>query len=227
MLIGLNRRFIFIANLKSASSAIEQTLKPLSEISLNDSAFGKHLPLAEIEQLFSWLFDLLPLENFLVFGVVRHPVDFMLSLYNSHAHENFRLTLPHLYTGGMSFDRFLEQWCEENSGQLAPQHSRFIAANGAIGANFIISYDRLASGLPYIATLIRAPELLALPRINVSERRLSRRGLTHRQIAWISRRFADDERFIRLYCDRPLTPAERRTWRVSGASAASERQSAA
>jgi hypothetical protein len=218
MLIGLNRKFIFIANLKSASSAIEQTLKPLSEIVLSDSPFDKHIPFSMIEDTFEWVFQVIPRRDFLIFGVMRDPIDVMLSLYNSHTHVSFRIVFPRLYTGGMNFDRFLEQWCRENSNQLVPQHTRFLDRNGAIAANYIIAYDQLGKGLRYISSCIEAPALLKLPAVNVSKRRLRRDDLTKSQCDWIARQFAEDDRFLAEFCNRPLTRADQQAWQATPAA---------
>jgi hypothetical protein len=212
MLIGLSKKFIFIANLKAASSAIEQALKPSAEIAFIEAQSDKHIPFLEIERRFGWIFDTVPREKFMIFGVMRDPVDFVISLYNSHTHISFRIVFPHLYTGGMSFERFLDKWCIENSGELVPQYTRFVDENGAIGANFIIGYDRLLDGLRYIAASIGAPQLLTLPKVNVSNRRVRRCDLTHRQLTRISERFAEDERFLAGFCNRLLTRADQEAW---------------
>jgi hypothetical protein len=218
MLIGLDRKFIFIANLKTASSAIEQTLKPLSEISITEAPFDKHMPFSSIEYLFSWTFDVIPRQQFMIFGVMRNPVDFVLSLYNSHTHKSFRIVFPHIYTGGMNFDRFLAEWCEKNREQLVPQYTRFLDRNGAIAANFVIAYDQLPKGLRHVASCIGAPQLLRMPMVNVSNRRLRRGDLTKQQFAWISQHFADDERFLARFANRLLTPADQASWQPAPAA---------
>ena len=71
MLISLSKRFIFVANLKTASTAIEQALSPYSEISLNRAEWGKHSSLANIQAQFAWIFDIVKFEDFVIFGVIR------------------------------------------------------------------------------------------------------------------------------------------------------------
>jgi hypothetical protein len=213
MLIGLNRRFIFIANLKTASSAIEQVLKPICEIAIADAPFGKHLPFFEIETRFPWIFDYIPRKEFFIFGVMRDPVDFVLSLYNSHASNGFRILHPWLYTGAMKFDEFVTTWCRENQDQMAPQYLRFLDRDGHIAPDLIISYNNLGGGLNYVARRIGAPGLRSLPTINASNPRLSRDGLTPRQRDWIDATFADDQHFLERFCDRLLTPSEQEVWR--------------
>jgi hypothetical protein len=214
MLIGLTRRFIFIANMKTASTAIEQALRPVSEIVISEAPFDRHVSFATIEHRFRWIFEQIPRDQFTIFGIMRDPIDFLVSLYNSHTHRSFRIVYPHLYTGNLSFDQFLAKWCEQNADQLASQHSRFIDNNGAIAANYIVSYGRLKKGLRHIASRIDAPELLNLPMVNVSNHRIHRHHLTMRQRGWISERFAVDQQFIQTFCDRPLNAADSKEWRL-------------
>ena len=42
MLLSLAHKFLFVANVKTASSSIEATLAPLAEIAIGETRFGKH-----------------------------------------------------------------------------------------------------------------------------------------------------------------------------------------
>jgi hypothetical protein len=211
MVIGLSRGFIFIANLKSASTAIEVALRPLAEIVFMEPMHLKHLPFSEIQDKFSWIFQMIPQQDFLIFAVMRDPIDFMISLYNSHTKDDFKNS-PDVYTGDMNFDEFLSTWCAIFYDQTAPQYTRLLDCNGDIAANFIISYNRLREGLQYVASRIGAPVLCPLAPANVSPHRFSRDDLTRSQLAWISQHFEDDRRFMKQFCDRLLTPADQRSW---------------
>jgi hypothetical protein len=212
MLIGLKRKFVFVANLKTASSAIEAVLRPLSEIAITDSQFGKHLTFADIERRFSWVFEHIPRQELFVFGIMRDPVDFIVSLYNSHANADFKFMHPHLYTGAMDFDQFISRWCDDNRDQIGPQYLKFLDRDGGIAPDLIISYRRLAKGLDYVASRIDAPALRTMPTINVSQGFLSRYRLSRQQRAWIADTYAGDRRFIERFCDHLLTAEERGDW---------------
>jgi hypothetical protein len=204
MLISLTRKFIFIANLKTASTAIEAVLRPFSEIALVESRFGKHMPYQLIEQRFGWVFEVVNRQDFLIFGVMRDPVGLVISLYNSHRDRKFKDS-QRLYTGDMDFDEFLDKWAEKNKDQMRPQLTRFLAADGKIGANYIISYENLTDGLEYVAGVFGTAGLRQPPRSNVSEAQINRNTLTRGQLAWISERFGEDQRFMARYCDRRLS----------------------
>jgi hypothetical protein len=97
MLISLDYKFIFVANLKSASTSIENALRPFCEIALIESRFEKHAPLSEIERRFSWIGDIIPWSDLFKVGVIRDPIDFIISIYNSHADPKFSNDPP-IYT---------------------------------------------------------------------------------------------------------------------------------
>jgi glycosyltransferase involved in cell wall biosynthesis len=208
MLISLSRKFIFIANLKTASTSIEAALRPMADIALAQSQFGKHIPFREIERRFSWVFNILDHEEFFIFGIIRDPADFVISIYNSHSHKKFADN-PKLFTGGMDFAQFFQEWTKRNPDQLVPQYTRFLTQDGKIGANYIISYSRLEEGLEYVANNLGVPALRELRRLNVSEQRVSRTGLSQEHLTWISRHFERDYAFMERFGDRFLGAEER------------------
>jgi len=203
MLIGLREKFIFIATQKTASTAIETALAPRAEIRLTDSQFGKHMTVSQMMQNMPWLFNETKLEQFFIFGVIRDPLEFTLSLFNSHLHPGFR-NMPHVYTGGMRFSDFLEHWVPRNLPQIVPQHSRFLDDEGRIGANYIITYARLQEGLRAVAQQIGGRPFPRLKKLNFSPAGIDRRDLRPTEIAWVEQHFAHDYRFIARYCDRHL-----------------------
>jgi hypothetical protein len=203
LLISIKQKFVFIANLKTASTSIETTLKPFSDIALTKSEEGKHMPFRVIEERFGRIFHDVGRQKFLIFGVMRNSVDFVLSLYNSHTDDRFKNNSC-LYTGGLDFDQFLAEWTKNNPDQIQPQCIRFLDRQGKIGADYIISYQKLVDGLGYVASVIDVPDLLKLHSENVSRQRLRRSDLSEKQLAWIAHRFKEDEQFAAQFCDRRL-----------------------
>lgn len=206
MLISLDYKFIFVANLKTASTSIETALRPYADIALVESQFEKHAPLAEIERRFCWVFDLIPRDQLLIFGVVRDPVDYVLSIYNSHADPKFADS-PNLSTRGLGFNEFRARWAEENVDQLLPQYARFVGRDGSLGLNYAISYGSLPEEFRVVTDRlgIRAE----LDRVNVSEPYLRRQELTTGDLDWIETRFPEDRHLLSHYTHRFLTAEER------------------
>jgi hypothetical protein len=195
MLLSLNRKFLFIANLKTASTSIERVLAPHCELRLTQANHGKHMSFVEISERFRWLLGCTNIEDLFIFGVIRDPVDFVLSLYNSHKRDQFKDN-ARLFTGNMSFDDFIAQWVPKNADQLKNQHVRFVGSEGRLITNLLISYDKLQEGLEIVANRIGAPDLLKLPQANTSPEGLARGDLTKEQVDWINARFRRDREFI-------------------------------
>jgi SAM-dependent methyltransferase len=204
MLISLSNKFVFIAGLKAASTAIETALKSSAQLALIEARFGKHQPFREIDVRFGWMLRQIDPGELLVFGVMRDPVDYMISLYNSHTAPRFKEN-PDLYTAGMDFDRFLGEWTVRNHDQVEQQYRRFVDHKDRIAANYIISYDQLDEGLRFVSQRIGVEGLVPLGRENESNGPLDRSSLTGEQSGWIEAHFAQDREILSGYCNRLLT----------------------
>ena len=188
MLLSLSHRFIFIANLKAASSAIEVALGPKAEVRISETRFGKHDSLSVISQKFAWVKRYAPYEEFFVFAVLRDPVDFLLSLYNSHHKPGFD-GKPHS-TKGMSFDVFLDDWCVR-SWQARPQHLRFVDEHSRFKLRHLIRLDNLDEEFAQVCTRLGLGKT-QLGRRNLSPAILRREDLSPGQIARVRERYAED-----------------------------------
>jgi hypothetical protein len=218
MLISISHRFVFVATLKTASTAIETKLRPHAEITINQSQFGKHLTISEIADRFARLFEEASLSEFFVFAVMRDPVDFILSMYNSHCHPDFA-TDPDLFTGNRSFSEFLEEWMASNAEQVRPQHERLLRKNGQIGVDYVISYENLRQGLETVAQWIGIGPIKDLPVENKSFGKLRRGDLRKEHLDWIQRTYRQDMTFREQFCDRLLDPSKQmRLWRCPALS---------
>lgn len=175
MLISLKHRFIFVANLKTASSSIEICLRRFCEVAIPQTGFGKHSTFAEIEERFPWVFRYVRRENFFVFGVLRDPVDYVLSIYNSHTKTDF-IGQRH-YTGDVPFGAFYEDWKARQSWQLHPQITRFIDSKGNFALDYLLDYNALADQWPYFCRLLDVPHV-ALERYNASPEGIDRLDLS-------------------------------------------------
>jgi hypothetical protein len=203
MLLSLNKKFLFIANLKTASTSIERVLAPFCELRLTQANHGKHQSFVEIAERFRWLLGCTNVEDLFIFGVIRDPVDYVLSLYNSHKRDQFKNNAK-LYTGDMDFEQFVAQWVPKNADQLKNQYLRFVSAEGRLVANLLISYDKLEAGLEIVANKIGAPDLLTLPKANASPSGTTRNDLTKEQVDWIESRFRRDREFLERHANKPI-----------------------
>ena len=208
MLISLNYKFIFVANIKTASNSIEKVLSPYSDICLTETRFEKHATLAEIERRFSWLFGLIKREEFFIFSVIRDPVDLVVSLYSSHTAPQFAGD-PGLYTGELQFSEFRSSWAARNAEQLRPQAYRFLNQQGELDLDYIISYRNLIDGFRVIGERLGILTDLE-EQVNVSPKCIARADLRDDDLDWIENHFFLDRAILETLCDRPLTLEDRK-----------------
>jgi hypothetical protein len=187
MLISIRHNFVFIANLKTASTSIEAVLRPFSDITNTYTATGKHDGYQDIARKFSWLFEKRPLAGFCIFGVVRHPVDYVLSVYNSHAKAAF--DGKPASTRNIPFDKY---WYEghDTKWQLTAQSARFLDADGKVAADYVIDFATVSA--EFRALLLRMKVKGDLGHLNESPSVVTRRDLSATTIRSIEDAFAAD-----------------------------------
>jgi hypothetical protein len=193
MLLSLSHKFIFVANVKTASTSIEATLGGFAEVRIKKTEFGKHNPLTQISRKFGWVKRYVPYNEFFVFGVIRDPVDHLLSLYNAHSRDVLRgSAVP---TRGMDFEAFRDVWCKDN-WQAELQSPRFIDRNGHFQISHLIAYDRLHDEFEKICDRLGLGGKV-LKQLNVSPDNLTRADLTPAQIERVERDYAQDYELLR------------------------------
>ncbi|CAI8296400.1 MAG: Uncharacterised protein [Hyphomonas sp. TMED17] len=83
MLISISKRFLFIANSKTASTSLSKALRPYAEIERQGSPDRKHVSMGAVLDHYKFLFELPPFapDTFFRFGVIRDPLDWIHSWY--------------------------------------------------------------------------------------------------------------------------------------------------
>jgi hypothetical protein len=165
MLISLSKKFIFVANMKTASTSIEKCLRPYCEICMDRSEWGKHISVGHAELRFARVFEWIPRFEFFAFGAIREPVDWLVSLYQSHRGSQFRGT-P-LDTSDMSFEQFLDLWVAANPDQTIPQVTTLLDTRHELAVDFIIRHEKLVEDFAAVCALLDIPRF-DLPHENPS-----------------------------------------------------------
>jgi len=169
------RRFVFVSNTKSAStSVITSSLAAHAQIQLLST--GKHMGLSEVCARFDFLFDETPLEDFLTFGIIRDPVEWVVSWFNFRSRPQLadpKHPLHANFTGDLTFAQFWDQL--RDGSELRPQSTKFFADQDT-PIDVLIRFDRLAEDLAVVAGA------LGLKRIQLGHRNRStvRRFEVHR-----------------------------------------------
>ncbi len=169
MLIGVKKKFVFVANTKAASTSIEKALMPHAEIHHAGTPARKHVPLRQAPALYPEVFrgkEGKPvLAKFFIFGVMRDPIDWLGSWFRYRKGNKVDSPLP----ADMSFEAFWERrdWnIAKPNGVRFLQRHLFCADDGRVLADVIIPYERLGAMFGEICDCldIESP----LPRENVS-----------------------------------------------------------
>ncbi|MFM7273927.1 MAG: hypothetical protein ACKO4A_08730, partial [Gammaproteobacteria bacterium] len=181
MLIGVARRFVFVANTKTASTSIEAALGEVAEIARQGSAARKHVSWSRVREEYGFLFDqpgFAP-ESFFRFGVLREPVDWVRSWYN---YRLGRGDLP-------SATRFEALWDAGDWVKRKDQLSHFVDADGECLFDLLRPQGAVDEALPRICRMLgfRLPEV---PRKNVSRHSLRREEIPEGLAARINAHFA-------------------------------------
>jgi hypothetical protein len=146
MLIGVKKRFVFIANSKTASTSIEHSLVGQAEIQRGGGPQRKHIYLRDALPEYDFLFgrDGYGIESFFTFGVMRDPVSWIQSWYRYRCGNKVESPLP----AGMSFGEFwaLNDWNRTMLQGVPRLQSYFFTDKaGASIVDYIIPYSQLAN----------------------------------------------------------------------------------
>ena len=168
MLISVEKRFIFVANTKTASTSIEHVLTPHAEIRRIGTPARKHTSLAKAMQSYAFMFDQpdhAP-ESYFKFGVMRDPIDWIGSWFRYRKGNKVESPLP----ADMSFADFwnLRDWNIErpNGGGKNLQRDMFCAPDGTLLADVVIPYHKLNDVFGEICQALNVEQ--PLQRRNVS-----------------------------------------------------------
>ena len=195
MLISVKKRFVFIANSKSASTSIEAALGRHAEIHHGGSPARKHIGWREVRKEYAFLFDNKKYDpgTFLRFGVVRQPVDWVLSWFNYRRVNEGSDAPPTL-----GFERF---WNDGDWVQNKQQRGRFLDDDGVCRFDLIIPMEALERALPELLAAMQINHR-HLPRKNQSPVALSRPEISPALIDRINEHYRDDLAFYSDWRDR-------------------------
>lgn len=151
MLIGVRKRFVFVANSKTASTAIEQALINHAEIHRGGAPQRKHIAMAEALKEYHFLFGqprFAP-DSFFRFGVLRDPVDWITSWFRYRRGNKVDRPLPR----EMSFAEFWRRgdWNRFRAdGSPRLQGRAFTDADGRPIVDCILPHEALDRMFPQI-----------------------------------------------------------------------------
>lgn len=189
MLIGVKKRFIFIANSKTASTSIESALIPYAEINRSGSPKRKHISWRETRKEYNFLFRIPSYkpQDFFKFGVVREPVEWVISWYNYRYMNNKLLnSLPK----NMPFEQF---WNSNDWIKRKCQKDSFSNNSGICRFDLIIPHEKVTQAFPIVVQHLKLGKKVALPHKNKSViKKVTRNSLDPELISKINTHYQQD-----------------------------------
>ena len=173
MLLSFDRRFLFVANTKTASTSIESVLRPHAQIVRAGTPARKHMPLVRALEEYRPALAAAGLDaaGVVKFGVMRDPLDWIVSWFRYRRGNEVESPLP----PGMDFAGFWARadWnIRRQDGSRYLQRDMFCDADGRVLADIIIPYPGIDAVFGRICERLGLPREAPLPRENRS--RLSR-----------------------------------------------------
>lgn len=167
MLIGVRKRFVFVANTKTASTSIDSVLATHAEIMRAGSPERKHMRLGAVAAEYGFLFNnpKFQFDTFFKFGVMREPLSWINSWYRYRRGNKVASPLP----PDMTFEEFwhARDWnTQREGGNKYLQSNFFTDAKGQNLADVIVPYERMHDYIPAIFEALKVPA--GLPHKNVS-----------------------------------------------------------
>lgn len=168
MLISVKRRFVFVSNTKSASTSIETVLLPFCEIGRDGTPDRKHTWMADAVREYAFLFERPGFEpnTFFKFGVLRDPVDWIMSWYRYRKGNQVAAPLP----ASMTFEQFWEMgdWNKiiPDTVEKRLQSQFFLGKDGKQLVDFIIPYTAIAETFPILSRSLGIYKALAMENVS-------------------------------------------------------------
>ncbi|MEO9682409.1 hypothetical protein [Tateyamaria sp.] len=142
MLIAVKKRFVFVANSKTASTSIDKAIMSECEIYRGGSPQNKHIFLRQAIKEYDFLFGrpkYAP-STFFKFGIIREPLSWVQSWYR------YRLGNGSI-DAGMTFQAFWDNKAgpAARKGKRMKQSNFFTKHNGELLIDYLIPYEDLAA----------------------------------------------------------------------------------
>lgn len=196
MLISFQKKFIFVANTKTASSSIEAALAPYSDIFLSQDPWEKHQSIYDFSQHNLRLLqsDGHRFEDFFIFGVMRDPIEWIHSWFRYRKGNKVESPLSY----NLSFQDFWNKkdWnIQRQNGRKFLQSDLFLAPDGRVMTDMILPYHNLAHEFKQLcASFGIAPKL---QKLNESFIRPDHAPLSKKMVSQMQLYYERDYRLLR------------------------------
>ena len=165
MLVFWEQRLAFLATPKTGSTAIAAALESLAAVSIQRPPLLKHTTVHRYRRFIGPFLEAASKDTFTVVALMREPVDWLGSWYRFRQREE---TDAGKSTKGMSFDDFVQAWCEDSRPDFADVGSqgKFLRPRQGVGVDRLFRYEEIGSFVHFLEERLDCE--ITLPRLNVS-----------------------------------------------------------
>jgi hypothetical protein len=165
MLVFWEARLAFLATPKTGSTAIAAALESLAAVSIQRPPLLKHTTVHRYRRFIGPYLAAASKDDFTLVALMRDPRDWLGSWYRFRQREE---TDPAKSTKGMTFDAFVQAWCQDPRPDFADVGSqgRFLRPRQGVGVDRLFRYEEIDSFVHFLEDRLGCE--IILPRLNVS-----------------------------------------------------------
>jgi hypothetical protein len=165
MLVFWEQRLAFLATPKTGSTAIAAALESLAAVSVQRPPLLKHTTVHRYRRFIGPFLEAASKGDFLLVALMREPKDWLGSWYRFRQREE---TDAGKSTKDISFDDFVQAWCQEERPDFADVGSqgKFLRPRQGVGVDRLFRYEDIGTFVQFLEERLGCE--IILPRLNVS-----------------------------------------------------------
>jgi hypothetical protein len=165
MLVFWEQRLAFLATPKTGSTAIAAALESLAAVSIQRPPLLKHTTVHRYRRFIGPYLEAASKDAFTLVALMREPKDWLGSWYRFRQREE---TDAGKSTRGISFDDFVQAWCQDQRPDFADVGSqgKFLRPRQGVGVDRLFRYEDIGTFVHFLEDRLGCE--IILPRLNVS-----------------------------------------------------------
>ena len=165
MLVFWEQRLAFLATPKTGSTAIAAALESLAAVSIQRPPLLKHTTVHRYRRFIGPYLEAASKDAFTLVALMREPKDWLGSWYRFRQREE---TDAGKSTRGISFDDFVQAWCQDQRPDFADVGSqgKFLRPRQGVGVDRLFRYEDIGTFVHFLEDRLDCE--IILPRLNVS-----------------------------------------------------------
>ncbi len=166
MLVFWEQRLAILATPKTGSTAISSALEPLATMSVQRPPVLKHTSVQRFHRFLGPYLEAASGHPFTLVALMREPRDWLGSWFRYRQRDD--IADPVKSTAGLTFDRFVNAWCDDPQPDFAAvgSQARFLQPKAEKGVDRLFRYEDIGSFLHFLEDRLDCE--IILPRLNVS-----------------------------------------------------------